>query len=149
MSSEWFAIFIQQFLCISVVSTNKHLSIHIQNGIHCFANTFINYLNCFYRCFHDTGMTYHIRICEVYDNDIVFIRTNRFYQIVANFIGTHLRLHIKRSYFWRVYKNTVFSFKLLLFAAIKEKCNMCILLCLSQTKLFFTMFCQIFTKCHF
>ena len=94
-------------------------------------------------------MTYHIRICEVYDNDIVFIRTNRFYQIVANFIGTHLRLHIKRSYFWRVYKNTVFSFKLLLFAAIKEKCNMCILLCLGQTKLFFTMFCQIFTKCHF
>ena len=35
--------------------------------------TLIHCFDCLYRSFHNTGMTYHVRICEVYNDNIILL----------------------------------------------------------------------------
>ena len=91
-------------------------------------------------------MSYHIRVCEVDDDHIVFFRTDSFGQLVAYFICTHLRFQIVSSYFRGFYQNAVFAFVRFFYSAVEEEGNVCIFFCLGDSCLCHVMCCQEFTE---
>ena len=140
-------LIVDQLFCISMVSTDKHLSVHFLKSLYCFANTFINSFHCFDGSFLYACMSNHIRVCKVDHDHIIFVRFNRIYQFLANLRCTHFRLKIVGCNLRRFNQNSVFSFVRLFHTAVEEKCNMCIFLCFSNTRLSHIVCCKILTKC--
>ena len=84
MSCEWLTcLLIDQLLCISVVSADKHLSTNFLHCINCFSYTFINSFNCFDHCCFYTGMANHIRVCKINYDYVVLVRFDCIYKLVT------------------------------------------------------------------
>ena len=93
-------------------------------------------------------MSYHVRVSEVDDNNIVLVGLDSLDEIHANLRSTHLRLEVIGSYILRaVYKKSCLVDIRFLNTAVKEECDMCILLCLSKSKLLKSLACDILTEC--
>ena len=92
-------------------------------------------------------MTYHIRICKVNNDHIVFIGTDSIHQLLTYFRSTHLRLKVVGCNRRGLNKDSVFVLIWFFYTTIKEESNMCILLCLCKTNLCLAICCKILTKC--
>ncbi len=126
---------INQLLRIAVVCADKHLSVYFLNGIHCLAHALVYCLNRLDRSGLHAGMPYHVRVGKVNDNHIVLSGLNSLYQIVTHLISAHLRFQVVGRNLRRLYKDTVLSLIRFLHAAVKEECNVGILLRLCNTRL--------------
>ena len=148
MSSPWLScLIINQLLCISVVSTDKHLSVNFFESFYCSSHTSINCFDCFDSCCLYTSMTYHIRVCKIDNDHIIFTRFDCIHQLVTNFRCAHLRLKVISCNLRRFNEDSVFSFVWFFYSTVKEESNMCIFFCLSNTNLCHIMSRKIFTKC--
>ena len=93
-------------------------------------------------------MTYHIRVSEVDDDDIILVGLDSLDKIHSNLRSTHFRLEVIGSYILRaVYKKSCLVNIRLLNTTVEEECDMCILLCLSKSKLLLSALCKVLTKC--
>ena len=92
-------------------------------------------------------MSNHIRICIIYNNNVIFIRLDCINKLIAYFIRTHLRFQIICCNFRRFYKYSVFSFIRLFYPAVEEKGHMRIFFRLCNTSLFQTLCCKKLAKC--
>ena len=82
---------VYQLLCISVISTDKQNAIDLLDRIYSSAHADIYRLyGPDSRALH-TGMTDHIRVCKIGDDDIVLAGLNAVYQLVTDSRSTHLR----------------------------------------------------------
>ena len=111
------------------------------------ADTLIHSFNRLDSCRDHTGMAYHIRICKVCDDYIVFSGSNCGRYFIANLINAHFRLQVIGRYLRRFYKNTVFTLVRSLYTAVEEEGNMCVFLRLSDSCLCHVMRCQILSEC--
>ena len=80
-------------------------------------------------------MTYHIRICEVYDDNIIFSGADRVCQFLTNGRCAHLRLKVIGCNLRGLHKDTVLTRIRFLNAAVEEEGNVGIFLCLSNSRL--------------
>ena len=93
MSGVRFTGFIvNHLLCIAVVGTDKEYAVHIVYCGYCLSNTFVHNFDCLYGCGNNTGMTYHVGVCEVDDNNIIAAASDGAGQLVAYFVSAHFRL---------------------------------------------------------
>ena len=148
MSGKWFScLFIDQLFCISVVSTDKHLSAYFLHCINCFSYAFVNCFDCFdYSGFY-TGMTNHIRVSKVDYDHIVLISLDCIYKLVTYFICAHFRFQVVSCNLWRFDKDSVLALVRFFYSAVEEKRNMCIFFCLSDSCLCHVVCCKEFAKC--
>ena len=134
MSSPWLTgIIIYKLFCITVVSADKELSVNLFDCLYSLSYTLINSLNSLDRSCLDTCVANHIRVCEVDDDHIIFIRFDCLNKFLANFRCAHLRLHVIGRNLRGFYKDSVLSLVRLLNATVEEESNVCVLLCLSDT----------------
>ena len=92
-------------------------------------------------------MPYHVRICKITDNRIIFAALNCLAKLIANLFGTHLRLEVVGRYLLcRRHQYTVFMLIGLLSSSVKEKGDMSIFLCLRYAKLPLTLCRYIFAE---
>ena len=80
-------------------------------------------------------MSDHIRICEVDDDHVIFVRFNGFHQLVADLVGAHLGLQVIGGNLGGIHQDPVLSLVGRLHAAVEEKGYMGILLRLSDSRL--------------
>ena len=148
MGGERFpGLFINQLLCISVVRAEEHLPVYFFDRVNGFSHALIYGLNRFDgRGFH-TGMSYHIRICKVDDDYIVFSGPDGFCQLIAYFVSAHLRLQVVSGDLGGIDQDTVFSFVRLLYPAVKEEGHMCVFFSLRDPCLLQAVRRQVFSKC--
>ena len=93
MGGKWLpGLIVHQLLCISMVRTDKHNAVHFPDGLHCTAHAGVHCLDGLDGCVLYPGMAYHVRVCKVDDDDIVFAGFDGFHQLIAHAVGTHLRL---------------------------------------------------------
>ena len=79
-------------------------------------------------------MTYHIRVCKIDDDDIIFAGLNRLHQLIAHDRCAHLRFQVVgRNLLRRRNQNAVLALVRLFHAAVEEKCYVCIFLGLGDT----------------
>ena len=148
MSSPWLTgLIIYKLFCITVVSADKELSVNLFDCLYSLSYTLINSLNSLDRSCLDTCVANHIRVCEVDDDHIIFIRFDCLNKFLANFRCAHLRLHVIGRNLRGFYKDSVLSLVRLLNATVEEESNVCVLLCLSDTCLCHIVSCKIFTEC--
>ena len=103
-------------------------------------------------------MTYHVRVCVVDNDQIIFFGFQSFDQAICDFHCTHFRFHVISLYFRGRHQPTIFVGIGFFHTAVKEKCYMSIFFCFSSTQLFQTQRGNIFTQsviqtlrfeCHF
>ena len=80
-------------------------------------------------------MAYHVRICEVYDDNIIFSGADRVCQLLTNGRCAHLRLKVIGCDLRGLHKDTVLTRIRLLNAAVEEEGNVGIFLCPSNSRL--------------
>ena len=150
MSGEWFScLIIYQLLTVSVVSTDKHLTVNFFQSVNSASYALVNNFYCFNCCCFHTGMSNHIRVSEVDDNHIIFVGFDRIYQFVTHFVCTHLRFKIVGCYLRGFNQDSVFALVRLFHTTVEEEGNVCIFFCLSDTSLCHVMSCQVLAECVF
>ena len=127
-----------------MVSGQKNGTTQFQSLIHDAAYAGINGFHCFYSSFKDAGVTNHIAVCIVDDDNIVVAQT--FLQSVSHLVSTHLRLQVVGCNLWRVDEAAIFARIYGFYAAIEEEGNVSILLRFSNTQLFETFVGDIFAE---
>ena len=148
MSSPWFTcLIIDQLFCITMIRTDKHLSVNFLQCFYSFTYAFIYSLNSLDCSSFHTCMSNHIRICKIDHDHIIFISFDGLNQFFAYLRSAHLRLKIIGCNLRRFHKDSVFTFVWLFYTTVKEEGYMGIFLCLSNTGLGHIMCCQIFSKC--
>ena len=148
MCGKWLAgLVVYQLFCITMVSTDKHLSVYFFDCLYGSSYTLIYSFYSFDCSIFHTGMSYHIRICEVDDDHVIFVRLDCIYQFVTYFVCTHLRFQIISSNFRGFNKDSVLSFVRFFNTTVEEESYMSIFFSLGDTCLSHIMSCKIFTKC--
>ena len=89
---------------------------------------------------HDPGMTDHIGIGVIDDDEVVFVRSDGFDQPVGDFGRRHFGLQIIGGDFRARHQDAVFAGKLRLASAVHEKRHMSVFLGLGETQLFQAVF---------
>ena len=148
MSCEWLScLLVDQLLCISVVSTDKHLSVNFFQSLYCLSYALVN---CFYSLdcsFLNTCMSYHVRVCEVDHDHIIVLGLDCSNELVAYFVSAHFRFQVISSNLRRFHKDSVLSLIRLFYSTIEEECYVSIFLCLCDTSLFQSIICKELSKC--
>ena len=126
---------VDQLLCVSVVSTDEHHAINLFDCLNCFSNALVDSLDGLDRCVLNACVAYHVRICEVYDDNIIFSGADRVCQLLTNGRCAHLRLKVIGCDLRGLHKDTVLTRIRLLNAAVEEEGNVGIFLCLSNSRL--------------
>ena len=62
--------------------------------LNCFSNALVDSLDGLDRCVLNACVAYHIRICKVYDDNIIFSGADRVCQLLTNGRCAHLRLKV-------------------------------------------------------
>ena len=76
MSGEGCAgLIVDELLCVTVVSADEELAVHLFDGVYCLAYAAVYDFDGLDGCLLHTGMAYHIRVCKVDDDHIVFLGT--------------------------------------------------------------------------
>ena len=94
----------------------------------------------------DTGVTHHVTIGEIHNDEIVLLGIDGTNELVLHFISRHLRLQVVSCHLWRGNQDTVFPIERLFTTPIKEECNVSIFLRLCSVKLLFTQLRKIFAE---
>ena len=92
-------------------------------------------------------MAYHVTICIIHNDKIVFILVDGSHQFIFYFIGTHLRFQVVSGNFRRRNQDTVLVIVRSFATAVKEECYVSIFLCFGNVKLFHSFSSQVFSKC--
>ena len=139
---------VHQLLGISVIGTDEHNAVSFFDSFHCTTDTLVNRLHRLDRCLFHAGMTYHVRIRKVDDDNIILIGFDTIHQSVTDFVSTHLRFQIiSRHILGRIYQDSLFSLVRFFHTAIKEESHMGILLCLGQPCLLHAVCRKPLTEC--
>ena len=138
---------VDHLLCVTVVGTDEENAVHLLYCLYRSAYALVDPLNCCNCCLDNTCMTYHVRVSEVDDDDIVIVRCDSCVELLGYFGSAHLRLKVVCSNLGGVNKCTILVLVGLLDTAVEEESNVSVLLCLSETKLLQTVSCKILTEC--
>ena len=133
-------------VCITVVCNDNHFVIVCFCCFHCILYTIVNSHTSFFNRLVDTCMPYHVTICIVYNDEIIFLCIDGFNQFVFHFVCAHFRLQIVSSNFWRRNQDAIFAFIRSFTSTIEEECHVCILFCFSNVQLCFVVLCQKFAQ---
>ena len=124
MGGKWLAsLIIHKLLRIAVVCADKQNSVGFFNRFYSSPHTCIHGLDRLDCGALHACVAYHIRICEVNDDHIVFSRTNSLYQLIAHLRRAHLRLKVVSGNLRRFDKDPVLSLVRFFYASVKEKGN--------------------------
>ena len=140
------AVCLEHLVSVAVVSGDQCAAAVRLEGFQNAANTGINCLNSLNCCRNHTGVTNHIAVCEVEDDDIVLVRLDALYNLIGYLERRHLRLEIVGCDRGRLDECTLFVLVLTLYTAVEEERNMCVLLSLSDTQLGQTLFCDVLAE---
>ena len=126
---------INHLVTVAMVGADKHLPIHRKQCIHHSAYTGIHRfhrLNCGRK---HACMPYHIRVCVVYNNQIIFSGANCLYQTIGYGNCAHFRLQIIGCNLGRGHQPTILIGIGFLHTAVEEKRNVCIFFCFRCSQL--------------
>ena len=119
-----------------MVSSDEDLVAHLLRCLADFTDTLVDRLNGFDRCLHDAGMTNHVAVGEIADDDVVFAGTHLFAEGIADLFGAHLRHQvIGRELPRRRDQHAVLAGILLFHTAVEEERDMRVLLSLGDAQL--------------
>ena len=137
---------IYHLVCISVVCGDANDAALCLNCFYYLAYTFVNCFHSFNCTFKYACVSYHIAVCKVKNYNVIFFTVNSLKNFLGNLGSTHFGLKVIGSNLGRSDKCTVLIFIRSFYAAIKEKCNVCIFFCFRYSKLSKTFSGNIFTK---
>ena len=127
---------INHHLCITVIGADKENASGCLDGFNCTSYAGIDGLNRLDCSRLHTRVAYHIRVCKIDDNDIIFAGLNRLHQLIAHDRCAHLRFQVVgRDLLRRRNQNAVLARVRLFHAAVKEEGNVCVFLSLGNTGL--------------
>ena len=92
-------------------------------------------------------MTNHIRVGEVDDDHIIFLRFDCCNKLLANFRSAHLWLQVVSRNLRGLHKDSVLALVWLLNATVEEEGYVSIFLCLSDTCLSHVVSCKVLAEC--
>ena len=130
-----------------MVSTDEHLSVNLFESLNRLAYALINSLNSLDCCCLNTSMSNHIRVREVDDDHVVFLRFNCCYKLLTNLWSAHLRLKVIGRNLRGLHKDSVLALVWLLNATVEEEGYVSIFLCLSDTCLSHVVSCKVLAEC--
>ena len=78
-------LIVDELLCVTVVSADEQLAVHLFDGVYRLAYAAVYDFDGLDGCLLHTGMTYHIRVCKVDDDHIVFLGLDGSNQLLADF----------------------------------------------------------------
>ena len=139
-------LIVHHLLAVTMVCTDEENAILLLYGFYCRSYTFIHLLNCCDGSRENARMSNHIRVCEVDDDHIIIIGTDRFVQLPAYFRSAHFRLQVIGCNCRGINQDTILVLVGLFQTAVEEEGYMCVLLGLRQTKLLQTKLSQILTE---
>ena len=119
---------------------------HLLNGINGLADTAVDCLNRRNRRVKDTGVSDHVAVCIVQDDDVELAALDLLDNLVAYQISAHLRLEIVGCNLRGCDQVALLVLVRCLDAAVEEERNMCILLGLRDAELRQTVFCDILAE---
>ena len=129
-----------------MVGGKKHYPAHFNGAVSHSAHAVIDSLDRFDGSLEYAGVSYHIAVCEIEYNNIVFSAFNRFAYLVAYLVRAHFRLKVIGRDLRGIDKYPVFSLKRNLSAAVKEEGYMRVFLGFRDTKLRKSVFGKILAE---
>ena len=137
---------IEHLIDVAVVGSDQALAAHLEDGINDLAYAVIGSLNRLYSSLEYAGVTYHIAVCEVEDNNVVLAGQDALYALLGNGRLAHLRLEIIGCNLRGRNEGAILAWILLLNAAVEEERNVCVLLGLGNAELGHTQIGDIFAE---
>ena len=119
---------------------------HFHGGVHHTAHALIHGLHGLHRRVKDTGVTHHVAVGEVQDDDIIRTGFDPLHALVAHLVGAHLRLEIVGRHLGRGHQHPVLAGELGLHAAVEEEGHMGILLRFRDAELGQSQIAEILTQ---
>ena len=137
---------IEHLIDVAVVGSDQALAAHLEDGINDLAYAVIGGLDSLDCSLEYAGVTYHIAVCEVEDNNVVLAGQDALYALLGNGRLAHLRLEIIGCNLRGRNEGAILARVLLLNAAVEEERNVCVLLGLGNAELGHTQIGDIFTE---
>ena len=131
---------------VAVVGSDQALTAHLEDGVNDLAYAVIGSLDRLDCSLEYAGVTYHIAVCEVEDNNVVLAGQDALYALLGNGRLAHLRLEIIGCNLRGRDQSTILARVLLLNAAVEEERNVCVLLGLGNAELGHTQIGDIFAE---
>ena len=126
---------IDHHFCISMIRCDEHRSAVGAHGLLDLPQASIDGLDPFYSRLDLPGVTNHVGIREVHDDNVKCTIARSFDDDVGNSRRAHLRLQIVGCHLLRRHQYPLFSRKWLLHAAVEEVRYMCVLLGFGDTQI--------------
>ena len=120
---------------IAVVGDDNHFVVGCFSGFDSVFYAVVDGFYCFFDSFVDAGVTYHVAICVVNDDEIVFFALDGLNEFVFYFICTHFGLEVVGGYFGGSNKDAFFTLVGSFATAIEEECYVGIFRCFGNVKL--------------
>ena len=65
-------LIVDKLFYITVVGTDKECSVDFLDKVDYLTDALVDYFNCLNSCFNNAGVAYHIRVCKVADDNIIY-----------------------------------------------------------------------------
>ena len=139
-------LIVDQLLCVAVVCSDEHLSANLKERVNDSSDTVVYCFDRLDGCLFHSGMSDHVGICEVGDDNVILAGLDRLYETVADFRSAHLRLKVVGGNLRALDKDAVLARIRLFNAAVEEEGDMRILLGLGNTCLSHVVLCEEFAE---
>ena len=140
------AVSVEHLIDVAVVGGDQALAAHLEDGVNDLAYAVIGSLDSLDCSLEYAGVTYHIAVCEVEDNNVVLAGQDALYALLGNGRLAHLRLEIIGCNLRGRDQSAILARILLLNAAVEEERNVCVLLGLGNAELGHTQIGDIFAE---
>ena len=139
-------VLLVHLVCVAVVGGQQNGAMHRENLLDDLAGTGVDCFHCFDSGIEYTGVSNHVAVCVVEDDNVVFAAVQTGKQLIGDFVCAHLRLQVVGCNLWRVDQCAVLAFRDGFHAAVKEEGNMCVLFGFCDAQLGQSFFGDIFAK---
>ena len=140
-------LIIHHLIGVAVVCADEHLSVHLADGFDGTADAGIHCLDGLDGCLFHAGVSHHVGVREVDDDDIILAGADGLAELVANLRRTHLGLQIIGGNLLRGgNQHPILAGVRLFHAAVEEEGDVSVLLCLRDAALGHVVGCQVFAK---
>ncbi len=122
------SLFVQHLLGVTVVGSDQALATHFGQGVGHATDAVVNGFTRFDGGIEHTGVTNHVAIRVVTDDDVVLAALDGRNQLVSQLFGAHFRLQVIGRHFRAGHDLAIFAGEAGLFATVEEEGDVSILL---------------------
>ena len=146
MRSEGSTVAVDHAIGVAVIGGDAGHAAHLSNGVGYLLHTPVDCLDRLDCRVEHTGVTDHVAVGEVEDDDVILAALDRLDAFFGDLIGAHMGLHIVGGDSRGLDKDTILALILLFNAAVEEEGDMRVLLGLSDTQLGQAVFREILAE---